>query len=222
VPEGLRPHPYSVVLILIAASIGVLGIAPDHGWPQVVVIALEGATLVAALHASRASARRIEVVSALVAVIVVTALVALLAGELEVAASRTAGALMVAVAPIGITRGVARRLRRDRVITLDTVFGVLCVYLLVGLFFAFLFGAIDRISGTDMLTQGDSGSDFLFFSFTTLTTVGYGDLTPATNLGQTIAIFEMLIGQIYLVTIVSLIVGNLGRGRPMRGGEPTP
>jgi Ion channel len=212
----LRPHPYSLVLILIAASIGLLGLAPEHGLPQVVLIALEGSTLVAALYASRSSRRRIEIVGALVTVLVVAATIALVAGQLEVAASRSAGALLVAIAPFSIVRGVGRRLRTDRQITLDTVFGVLCVYLLIGMFFAFCFGAVDRITGHNVLSGGDSGTDFLFFSFTTLTTVGYGDLVPATDLGKTIAIFEMLLGQIYLVTIVSLIVGNLGRARPVR------
>jgi hypothetical protein len=216
VVAGLRRHPYSLVLILIVASIGVLGIAPEHGVAQVILITLEGATLVTALYASKASRQRIEIVGALVAVVIIGALIALVSGSLEVAASRTAGALLVAVAPFAIVRGVARRLRTDAVITLDTVFGVLCVYLLIGMFFAFVFGAIDRIGHEPVLSGGDTGSDFLFFSFTTLTTVGYGDLVPLTNLGRTIAIFEMLLGQIYLVTIVSLIVGNLGRGRPAR------
>ena len=59
-------------------------------------------------------------------------------------------------------------------------------------------------------------SQCLYFSFTTLTTVGYGDLTARTDLGHTLAVFEALIGQIYLVTVVSLIVSNLGRARPNR------
>ena len=54
----------------------------------------------------------------------------------------------------------------------------------------------------------------LYFSFTSLTTVGYGDFTARTNLGHTLAVSEALLGQIYLVTVVSLIVANLGRSRP--------
>ena len=60
-------------------------------------------------------------------------------------------------------------------------------------------------------------SNCLYFSFTTLTTVGFGDLAPRSDLGRTLAVFEALIGQIYMVTVVSLIVGHLGapgtRGR---------
>jgi hypothetical protein len=53
----------------------------------------------------------------------------------------------------------------------------------------------------------------LYYSFTTLTTVGYGDFTARTNLGHTLSVSEALTGQIYLVTIVSLVVANLGRRR---------
>ena len=53
-----------------------------------------------------------------------------------------------------------------------------------------------------------------YFSFTTLATIGYGDLTAASNLGHTLSVSEGLLGQVYLVTVVSLIVGNLGRRRP--------
>jgi Ion channel len=77
-----------------------------------------------------------------------------------------------------------------------------------------VYGTIDRF-GPGFFANGASAtvSRCLYYSFTTLTTVGYGDLTAATNLGHTLSVTEALMGQIYLVTIVSLIVGNLGRTR---------
>jgi hypothetical protein len=59
-------------------------------------------------------------------------------------------------------------------------------------------------------------SDCVYFSFTTLATIGYGDITASGNFGHTLSVTEGLIGQIYLVTIVSLFVGNLGRARVER------
>ena len=90
--------------------------------------------------------------------------------------------------------------------------GVLSFYMLLGMLFAFVYGAIDRF-GLQFFNGAVPAtvSNCLYFSFTTLTTVGYGDLTARTNLGHTLATFEALIGQIYLVTVVSLIVSNLGR-----------
>src|SRR2546423_1766087 len=86
---------------------------------------------------------------------------------------------------------------------------------LLGMFFAFVYGAIDHLGGHPFFAQGDpaTASRCLYFSFTTIATVGYGDLTARTNLGHTLAVSEALVGQIYLVTIVSLIVANLGRRR---------
>ena len=77
---------------------------------------------------------------------------------------------------------------------------------------------IDRVSGSFFAQDVPATvSRCLYFSFTTLTTVGYGDLTAASNLGHTLSVAEALAGQIYLVTVVSVIVANLGR-RARRGG----
>ena len=56
-----------------------------------------------------------------------------------------------------------------------------------------------------------SSADYQYFSFITLTTTGYGDLTAAGNLGRAFAVLEALTGQIYLVTVVALLISNLRR-----------
>ena len=79
--------------------------------------------------------------------------------------------------------------------------------------FGFLYGIISELETKPFFAENVRGdqSDFLYFSFASLTTTGYGDLTAATNVGRSFAITEALIGQIYLVTVVALIVGNIGR-----------
>ena len=111
--------------------------------------------------------------------------------------------------------GVVRSLRTRQAVTLEAVFGVLSVYLLLGMFFAFTYGSIDRLGEGSFFAGGQAAtvSHCIYYSFTTLTTVGYGDLTASSNLGHTLSVFEALLGQIYLVTIVALIVANLGRSR---------
>jgi voltage-gated potassium channel Kch len=90
---------------------------------------------------------------------------------------------------------------------------VLSLYMLIGMAFGFVYGAIDRFGGDPFFASGDSATvaHCLYFSFTTLATVGYGDFVARTDLGHTLAVSEALIGQIYLVTVVSLIVSNLRR-----------
>jgi hypothetical protein len=133
--------------------------------------------------------------------------------------TRLASGLLVALAPPAIVVGVLRTLRSERAVTVDVVFGALCLYLLAGMFFAFIYGAVDNLGGNPFFSQGvaTTPSRCLYFSFTTLTTVGYGDLTARTNLGQTLSVIEALVGQIYLVTVVATIVGNVGSRRRLTG-----
>ncbi|MEZ5349172.1 MAG: potassium channel family protein [Microthrixaceae bacterium] len=58
--------------------------------------------------------------------------------------------------------------------------------------------------------------DFQFFSFVTLTTLGYGDLVPGTEVGQSLSMVEAVLGQVFLVTVVAMAVGNLGATLPHR------
>ena len=101
----------------------------------------------------------------------------------------------------------------ERGVVLQAVFGALAVYLLLGLFFGFLYGAMATGVDGDFFAQGTDGTQTgrVYFSFTALTTTGFGDLTARTAPGRTFAVLEMLIGQLYLVTVIAMLVGNLGR-----------
>ena len=109
-------------------------------------------------------------------------------------------------------------MRETQSVPLDAVIGVLCVYLLLGMFFALRVRLAGHVGGKGFFAQGVPATipNCTYYSFTTLATIGYGDLTAATNLGHTLSVSEGLLGQVYLVTVVSLIVGNLGRRRPTR------
>lgn len=120
--------------------------------------------------------------------------------------------LLIAVVPTTIAVAVLRDLRDSRRVTLRAVFGVLCIYLVLGMAFAYIGELIEVISSEAYFAEIAQGSvsDFLYFSYATLTTVGYGDLTAANQTGRSLAIAEALIGQIYVITVVAIIVGNLG------------
>jgi hypothetical protein len=95
------------------------------------------------------------------------------------------------------------------------VLGVLSLYILIGMLFAFVYGAIDLLADEPLSAGHEAAtvSECLYFSFITLTTVGYGDLSSSSDLGHTLSMFEARLGQIYLVTVVSVLVSNLGRPR---------
>jgi voltage-gated potassium channel Kch len=81
---------------------------------------------------------------------------------------------------------------------------------LIGLLFAVAYAVVQEVGGANVFTTAHDGrDDFLYFSFSTLTTTGYGDVVAANNLVRSLAITEALGGQLYLVTVVALIIANI-------------
>ena len=111
-------------------------------------------------------------------------------------------------------------LREERV-SLDTILGGVCVYLLIGETFAYLFSMLELIGPGSFLEAGQllrvppnvnhllgRRPELTYFSFITLTTVGYGDIVPTAPLARVLAVLEALVGQIFLATFLAFLVGN--------------
>jgi prepilin signal peptidase PulO-like enzyme (type II secretory pathway) len=204
---------FGIVLCLIIVAIFFVMAAPRGDGARFVSVTLQASVLVAAVIASRAHPWVIRL-SVVAAVVGVAGSAAALFGTDQFGNSAAGIVALgyVLLTPPAIATGVVRQFRDQGGVTIHSMFGVLCLYLLIGLIFAVAFGVVQEVSDTDFFTIENPGrDDFLYFSFATLTTVGYGDLVAATNLGRSLAITEALLGQIYLVTVVALIVGNLGR-----------
>jgi hypothetical protein len=195
------------------------GVASPSEWQEVVISGLLGATLLLALWAAEARPLVLRLGAVIAVGLFTLSIVEAVNGNPSAGALRIANAALVLLAPPAIIAGIVRILRAKQTVTLEAVFGVLSVYILLGMLFGFVFGSIDRLGGNPFFAGGQPATvaHCLYYSFTTLTTVGYGDLTARTNLGHTLSVSEALLGQIYLVTIVSLIVANLGRSRPAAG-----
>ena len=118
-------------------------------------------------------------------------------------ASVWTGLLLLATVVI-ILDGV---LRLDTV-TAQSIYAALSAYLLIGLMFAAFFGAIDGLGGTNFFVNAEPANirTYQYFSFTTLTTLGYGDFTAAGSFGRAVAVLEALTGQIFLATLVARLV----------------
>jgi hypothetical protein len=222
-PDFRQRDQYGFALLLIIATMFVRAIAGDSPLGQVLSVVLGGGTLVFVLYTADAKPRVLRPTAAFVIVAIAVSFLALLAGSetFGPAVAAVFGLLLAFVAPITI----AARLTSMPKISLRTVLGALCIYLLIGLFFSYVYGVVAYVDKIPFFVQPDAGSstDYIYFSYVTLTTTGYGDYTAATDLGRMLAITEALFGQLYLVSVVALLVGNVGRTvepRRRRGSAP--
>ena len=206
-PAGFR---YGVVFFLTLLLVVFVIAAPNANWSRAVTIAIEGAALVVAVS----TARERREVRYRQAVAVGVAMTILIVGVATGVAPRTlvagVNALVTAAIPVVIVRGVVR-LMRERGVTLQAVAGALAIYLSIGLVFASIITFVAHVDSTPYFAQHTSGTDGdrVYFSFTVMTTTGFGDFSPATAVGHALAVIEMLIGQLYLITVIGLLIGNL-------------
>ncbi len=96
-------------------------------------------------------------------------------------------------------------------ITADTIRGGICVYFLIGFVWALLYGIVtsfDPQAFSQPLIGGESYSKVIYFSFVTLTTLGYGDIIPVSPLATMLTNLEAIIGQMYPAILISILVGG--------------
>jgi hypothetical protein len=110
---------------------------------------------------------------------------------------------------------VLSRVLRQNVVTLETIFGALSGYLLIGFVYAALLGAVGQFQHAPLFAQGQpvNPSTIQYFAFVTMTTTGYGDFVPAGEPARTLAVADALTGQIFLVTLVARLVSIFGTNR---------
>lgn len=205
---------YGLVFLLIVATLLSTALASDVRWGRALSALLMTSTLLLTFRASRVLPRHRGLVAGIVGALFAVAVVAALSGD---AAGNQVLALVIAAGfVVAASLAIVHRLRRQSRVTMKTVMGALCVYLFIGFFFVVVYTGVDLVDTGAFFAQTDAatGVEYVYFSFVTQATVGYGDLSPVTDTGRMLAITQALLGQVYLVTIVAALVSNLGRVRP--------
>jgi len=208
-------HSFGFVLLAIGVTFLFAATAPDGAWSTSTLVLIESGTMMIALWTSglASAGSWINVGFLCLAIGLATA-------DLIWGGDALTGALGVvsALLALGIVGVVVASVVVRGEIDAQSIIGAICVYLLLGIIFMFIYGAVAAFGGDTFFSQGTDGTRSLrlYFSYVTLATLGYGDYTPKSNLGHTLAIIEALFGQIYLVTVVALLVARL---RPRRARE---
>jgi hypothetical protein len=210
---------FGPVLGMIVAAVIFQLAAPNQDWARLVAVGIQGSVVMMAMRAAGAHPRLFRIGSGGVLALMIAAVVAELVAGLGPGFARVISLALILVTPLAVVGGVVRELEEDKRVTVQTVFCGLCLYLLIGMAFAFLYAFLNDVGTHSFFRQDvpESSNDFLYFSLVTLTTTGYGDFTAATELGRTFAVTEALLGQIYLVTVLAVIVSNVRRRRAVDG-----
>lgn len=226
-PSRLRPFDdqsphldrFGWVLFLSVISIIALALVDQTGSSERIIAAaasvattvLVGVTFMLAMRASgvaRRWQRTADAVVGLVLVVLVFYVVADLVTTMPAAKVRDSShpvllLILAALAPLV----VIRRLLHHRNVTTGTLLGAISAFLLIPIAFCYAFLTIGPLQGTPYFGHVEPSTSFMYFSLSTVTTVGYGDLAAVTPFARLVANAEAVSGQVYLVTFVAMLVG---------------
>ena len=178
----------------------------DALWVNVVQLLAFVATLLLALRNALISQRIAR--AALVVILAGTAVAAALVQTHPSPSVLGAAQLWTALILLITVIVIVRRILADPAVTLQSIYAALAAYMIIGLMFAACYAAMNRLGSGPFFANGSPGNTrtFQYFSFTTLTTLGYGDFTAASNAGRAVAVMEAMVGQIFLATLVARLV----------------
>jgi hypothetical protein len=203
-------HSYWAVLGAIFVGFFLAALTPDRPWATSLIVLVQSATLLVAIWTAgwTVNDRTISVALATAGGAAAAVNLVWQGKTLTAVLASVAGLLTVAIAIVVASGAVAQGEVNTR-----SVAGAICVYVLLGMLFLFVYSIVAALDTSPFFAQGTDGTRAvrLYFSFVTLATLGYGDYTPAGDLGHALAVLEALIGQLYLVTVVAVVVTRLAR-----------
>jgi voltage-gated potassium channel len=201
---------YGIVLLAISLTYILLSTLERARWTRLLMVGTLAVTLLLVLHASRVPGKAMRIaLGASVFSFLIVLIESIGNRDFFGGSTYLIFGLLILVSPFVILN----RIVRHPEVSLATLLGAICVYMLLGIVFAELYLMLDEIDV--FFAQGPRPpGDFLYFSFVTLTTVGYGDLTPGSRAAKTIVAYEAVVGQLFIAILIARLVTNyVGRRR---------
>jgi hypothetical protein len=209
---------FGIALLLLAGTIAISFLTEVGPLVRIAMVVLGALTVIVTLLAAGAPGWAFRAAIVVVVVAGVGGALGFVTGTLD---ERGVVPLVGVAFCIIASAAIVWRIASQPAVTVHTALGATGLFLLAGLFFAYSYLIIDDLAGPAFVQlERATPADTVYFSFVTLATLGYGDITPQHAFARMLATFETIGGQLYLVLIVAVIIGNLGRERqPRRGGD---
>lgn len=205
----LRAHRYALLLVALLATIALGPVLEAMDFGDVLMEGFLAIALLAAVFPTSGTSQRRAMYAAVVVVIVLR----WLASRYGSIAMTVAGAVLwTMLALLVASRAVRYALSSVRVDS-ERLCAAISAYLLLGVCWGVVYAAMSHIDHDALLVGGQpppaplTMADTLYFSFVTLATLGYGDITPTGPVTRGIAVFEAVVGQFYLAILVARLVG---------------
>jgi Ion channel len=207
---------FGLVLLLVVAIYILGSLTSFSGWGGFAISAVTGTCATVALVSANAGPKTVAWGVTVAVGAVVLAAISAVTGDST--PSGIGALLLVAVLLVAVAE-VLGTVVTEREVGFRTILGAISVYVILGLLFSFAYAGIDRFQAGSFFTTKTQTGDFVFFSITTLTTTGYGNLIPAGQPGRMLSGLEMLIGQIFLVTLIAGLVSLWRPGLRSRSAD---
>jgi hypothetical protein len=205
-----------LLAVIVLTFLGLAQIHPER-WSRLVLAPSLGAMLLLALYASRARPRLIKAAVIGIAVAYVLVLFEVIFDtDLFDGSTYAIYGLLLVISPAVIIN----RILRHPEVRVVTILGAVCAYLLIGMVFGFVYAGIDRVDTRPFFESRPvvDQFDFFYFSYASLTTVGFGDFAARNDLGRGLSVLEAALGQIFLVTLIARLVSLFGQKREVGSG----
>jgi hypothetical protein len=202
---------YGLLLGIIVVTFVLLSQVDPARWSRLILAPAVGAMLLLALYASRVHRRLMRAAIIGISVAFVIVFIEAVTDNDTFAGSTYAiyGSLLL-ITPVVIIN----RILRHPEVTVSTILGAVCAYMLIGMVFAFFYAMVGRIDPPFFADRGPTDQfDYFYFSYQSLTTLGYGDFVSRGDLGRSVSVLEAVTGQIFLVTLIARLVSQF---RPPR------